>query len=88
MSEVWRNARVAKSLRNEPMAFSPRWTPCVDLLLPRGQLLVGQIEPVAELGRPLARDAGRVVAAPDALQIGFAPRRLRRRVGDAASPPL
>ena len=48
-----------------------------------GKLLIGEVEPVAELLRPDGRDAAHVVARPGALQVGVAPRRARRLVADA-----
>ena len=54
------------------------------LLLARGPLLIGLIQ-AGHVLRPLHRDSLRVVARPDALQIGIAPRRLRHRVRDGGT---
>jgi hypothetical protein len=51
--------------------------PLLDLLLPRRPVLVVQVE-VGLVLRPRHRE-GRIVAAPDPLQIRIAPRRARRR---------
>src|SRR6185295_16312617 len=52
----------------------------LDLLDASRKRFVAEIEVVAELLRPLARDAGGVVTAPDTLEIGIAPRSLRHGV--------
>ena len=54
----------------------------LNLLLPGGEFLVVQVQPIAEVLRPRHRHR-RIVAAPDALQIRIAPRCLRDGVGDS-----
>jgi hypothetical protein len=80
MSEVCRQVRVPTSLRNDPTSLSARWAGLLVALAAVGELLIGEVEPVAELLWPHGRHAAHVVARPRSLQVRVAPRRARRRV--------
>ena len=89
MSDVCRKARVAKSLRKDPDGISSAPDTLLRLLLLGGQLLIAQIELVAEirLGRSRGMPLG-VVARPDALEVRIAPGRPAvARIG-VGGPPL